>query len=63
YKKYGDQYDKYWKRIAAEFQYFGGDSIVNTFRGSGVLYREILTDALDCLDSKISYFCRLFDAK
>ena len=53
YKKYGDQYDKYWKRIAAEFQYFGGDSIVNTFRGSGVLYREILTDALDCLDSKI----------
>ena len=53
YKKYGDQYDKYWKRIAVEFQYFGGDSIVNTFRGSGVLYREILTDALDCLDSKI----------
>lgn len=33
-----------WKSIACELQLYGGDSIVNFFRGGGVLYREILDD-------------------
>lgn len=53
YKNYGEQYEKYWQRIAEELQYFGGDSVVNMFRGTGVLYKEILNDAVECVDSKI----------
>lgn len=37
-------YKTVWKLIAAELQHFGGDTIVNTFRRKGILYREILTD-------------------
>lgn len=47
YKKYGTNYKSYWSKIAAELQYFGGNSVLNTFRGHGVLYREVLTDVCD----------------
>ena len=53
YKNYGEQYEKYWQRIAEELQYYGGDSMVNMFRGTGVLYKEILNDAVECVDSTI----------
>lgn len=33
-----------WKEIAEELQHYGGNTFANTFRGSGVPYREILTD-------------------
>jgi uncharacterized protein YaaW (UPF0174 family) len=44
YKRYKPHHHEYWKAIAGELQCFGGNSIVNTFRGRGVRYREILTD-------------------
>ena len=53
YKNYGEQYEKYWQRIAEELQYFGGDSVANMVRGTGVLYKEILNDAVEWVDSKI----------
>lgn len=34
-----------WKAIATEIQAYGGDTIANTVRGHGVLYKEILQDA------------------
>ena len=33
-----------WKEIAEELQHYGGNTFANTFRGSGVFYKEILTD-------------------
>jgi uncharacterized protein YaaW (UPF0174 family) len=42
-----------WQAIAAELQLFGGDSVVNLVRGTGVPYREILTDVCGKLDVKI----------
>lgn len=36
--------------IIHELQLYGGDSIVNYFRGNGVSYREILTDVCDKQD-------------
>lgn len=53
YKKYGTNYNAYWSKIAAELQYFGGNTVLNAFRGYGVLYREILTDVCDKMD--VSY--------
>lgn len=47
------QHKKCWDLIAAELQYFGGDTLVNIFRRSGVLYREILCDVCDKL--KVNY--------
>jgi uncharacterized protein YaaW (UPF0174 family) len=51
-----------WQQIAAELQLFGGNSIVNTVRTYGVLYKEILKDVCDklctgfksCYDEKLS---------
>jgi uncharacterized protein YaaW (UPF0174 family) len=51
-----------WEQIAAELQLFGGNSIANTFREHGVLYKEILKDVCDklcpslksCYDEKLS---------
>lgn len=41
---------KVWKNIAAELQRFGGDTIMNFFRGGrGVPYRKILKDVCDHL--------------
>ena len=43
YKKYGDDYTKYWQTIAGELQLYGGNTIVNIIRGNkGVSYRQIL---------------------
>ncbi|MDA3075775.1 DUF3944 domain-containing protein [Campylobacter sp. JMF_04 NA10] len=53
YKKYGDDYQKYYRRIIEEFQHFGGNTIANIFRGHGVCYREILCDVCDKL--KVNY--------
>ncbi|MGP1430430.1 MAG: DUF3944 domain-containing protein [Fusobacterium sp.] len=54
FKRYGDNYQKYWQRIAEELQLFGGNTISNLFRrGSGVLYREILEDVAK--EQKISF--------
>ena len=33
-----------WQAVAAELQLFGGDTVVNTFRGKGILYNEIVRD-------------------
>lgn len=43
----------YWMEIGAEIQLFGGNSIVNVFRGHGPTYHEILTDVADRL--KVNY--------
>ena len=41
----GSDYSRSWKCIASELQLFGGDTIANMVRGgSGVKYREILSD-------------------
>lgn len=45
YKKYySHSLPIMWKEIAEELQHYGGNTFANTFRGSGVPYREILTD-------------------
>ncbi|HAZ75049.1 MAG TPA: DUF3944 domain-containing protein [Enterobacteriaceae bacterium] len=48
-------YRQVWKLIGAELQHFGGDTFVNLFRGSGVLYREILTDVCKKLSVKTDF--------
>lgn len=54
HRKYGSDYNKYWKRIAEELQLYGGNTIFNIFRfGDGVLYKEIVSDVADNLN--ISY--------
>ena len=53
YKKYGQDYQKYYERIAEELQLFGANTIVSMFRGGGVYYREILCDVCDKL--KVNY--------
>lgn len=53
YKKYGNDYTKYYKRIAEELQLFGGNTLANLKRGHGVAYREILMDVCDKL--KVNY--------
>lgn len=52
YKKYGNDYAKYYKRIAEELQLFGGNTLANLKRGHGVTYREILMDVCDKLKVK-----------
>lgn len=42
-----------WDIIAGELQLFGGDWIPNRFRGHGVSYRELLTDA--CKQMKVNF--------
>ncbi len=41
---YPHNISKMFPSIAEELQRFGGDSIINIFRGGGVLYKEILID-------------------
>ncbi|WP_162046516.1 DUF3944 domain-containing protein [Vibrio taketomensis] len=43
---------KAWRAIAAEIQYYGGDSVANVVRGKGTLYRDILKDV--CKKQKIN---------
>ena len=44
YKKNQPDHSKYSKEIAAEIQKFGGHTIVNIIRGSGVVFKEIVYD-------------------
>lgn len=53
YKRHGNDYAKYPRRIAEELQCYGGNSFANFFRDEGVLYKEILCDACDHL--KVNY--------
>lgn len=53
YKAYHPDHSKYVGAIIADLQLFGGNSVVNLFRGHGVPYREILTDVCDKQD--VSY--------
>ncbi|MCK9619131.1 MAG: DUF3944 domain-containing protein [Methylobacter sp.] len=55
FKRYAgksDQYKTFWKLIAGELQHFGGDTLVNLFRGTGVVYKEILSDVCEKLKVK-----------
>lgn len=52
YLRHFPSHNSYWYLIAAELQYFGGNSIMNTTRGHGVLYDEILIDV--CKAMKLS---------
>lgn len=45
---------KSWEVVAGELQLYGGDSVVNLFRGTGVLYEEILDDVCERVSVKIS---------
>ena len=54
YKRYKENYSKYWETIAGDFQKFGGNSGANLLRGGkGV---QILTDILGSNFSKFSIF-------
>ncbi|GEM_PF-1715237 len=53
YKRYSPNHHRYWKLIVAELQYFGGNTVSNTARGYGVLYKQILCDV--CSKELISY--------
>lgn len=48
-------YTKIWKPIAAELQHFGGDTLVNLVRRSGVPYREVLIDVCKRIKVKTNY--------
>lgn len=48
YRRYGDDYVRYWQRIAEELQTFGANSLASFLRGGkGVRYAEILRDICD----------------
>lgn len=47
YKTHYPNHQKYLDVILEEIQKFGGNSFANTFRGTGVLYKEILCDVAD----------------
>jgi len=53
YKRYYPDHKKYWDRIAAEYQLFGGNTFANIARGKGVVYEEILRDVAK--DMKIKF--------
>ena len=44
YKEFYPNHSIYWEEIAAELQYFGGNTVVNIIRSKGVLYSEIVSD-------------------
>lgn len=53
YKTHYPNHSMYWDLIAAELQLYGGNTIANTFRGTGVLYKEILLDV--CKNLKVNF--------
>ena len=62
YKRYKEQYSKYWKILAGDLQKFGGDSIANAARlGKGVKYDEILDDTLKYLKISFDIFSPIID--
>ena len=48
-----NEYKSAWKFIAAEIQHFGGDTLVNTVRRTGVTYKEILLDVCSKMKIKV----------
>lgn len=52
--KHGLEVKNYHLLIAKEIQHFGGNSIVNMFRGKGVEYREIVCDVADHVKANYS---------
>ena len=52
YIQYSPDHSRYWDLIAADYQYFGGNTAVNLIRGKGILYEEILSDT--CKDMKVN---------
>lgn len=54
-------YQQVWQLIAGELQHFGGDTLVNLFRRSGVEYREILIDVCKKLSIKTDYKAGVVD--
>lgn len=44
FERYFPNHKRYWKKIAEEIQRFGGNSVANIVRGSGVLYKNICFD-------------------
>lgn len=53
YIKHEPDHQVYWEHIAAEYQKYGGNSIVNIFRSKGVSYDEILIDV--CGKMKVKF--------
>ena len=53
YKQYNPNHAMYWEEIAEEIQKYGGNSIANMFRGTGVKYKEILCNVCDKM--KVNY--------
>lgn len=57
YKRYKENYSKYWEILVCDFQKFGGNTVANFVRqGKGVKYNEILTDILGSSFSNLSIF-------
>ena len=57
YKRYKENYSKYWETIVGDFQKFGGHTVANLVRrGKGVQYNEILNDILGSSFSNLSIF-------
>ena len=57
YKRYKENYSKYWETIVGDFQKFGGNIVANFLRkGKGVKYNEILNDILGSSFSNLSVF-------
>ncbi len=52
YIQYYPNHSKYWDLIAADYQYFGGNTVANKWRKYGILYEEILNDT--CKDMKVN---------
>ncbi|MBL8474287.1 MAG: DUF3944 domain-containing protein [Rhodocyclaceae bacterium] len=53
FKAAGANFVEVWDLIAAELQLFGGNSIVNTWRGNGVPYHELLCDVCSQLGGNV----------
>lgn len=53
YKRFYPEHKEYLDLILEELQTFGGNSIINVFRGGGVKYKEILCDVCDKM--KVNY--------
>lgn len=56
YKEFEPNHKVYWEEIAAELQYFGGNTIINIARGKGVLYAEILRDVTSSIGIDIDKY-------
>ncbi|MEZ9819676.1 DUF3944 domain-containing protein [Shewanella sp. 10N.286.45.A1] len=55
FKAADGDYQQVWQQIAGELQHFGGDTLVNLCRRSGVEYKEVLIDVCKKLKIKTDY--------